>query len=299
MWKATQVNSAVTCSVSLLSLLGLTFLEGIFCHELHCLPKPVRSVGVLCLLSQQAARFDECHIVNRISVNPFHCSWECWFLKVSFEIVMGRYCCFKHFFQWRHAQAWKESSWKLFVTDQWLDPLLMPMSIRSCSISMERQQDKCSGSLRQTWFWHWICKLALQNKKEQNELCELLAIYFEGAEWPACALQSPLVLQWTIPVPTSSTELGKNPWPAVMPRPGVLNAYWMYTLQLWKDYREQRRHRVEDLSLQIRPCVVYLAARTDAVSSGHCPLFLSLARTPTQCFQACLTAPAVWNDTYS
>lgn len=277
-------------------LLRLTFLEDIFCHELHCLPKPVRSVGVFYLLFWHASWFYECCILNEISVNPFHCSQGWRFLKRSLEIVISLCCCFRSI----HTQAWKKGSWKLVIIWWWSGHPSVAWStsraggyVTSCSIYMKQQWDKCRGSLWQTQSWHCICKLLEHGyKKGHNKVCEHLAIYFEGAECPGCALLFPLMLQWAISVTTLSTELEKNPCPAVMPRP-------ICALQLWKDYREQSQSRVEDLSLQIRPHSMCTAARTDAVSSSCCPPCLSLPRTPTWCFQVCLTAPAVWNDTYS
>lgn len=93
-------------------LLGLTFLEGIFCHELHCLPTPVRSVGVLCLLFWQASLFDECSILNGINVNPFTVDRGD-DLKVSFEIVMALCCGFKQFFPADTCSSVKGRSFKI------------------------------------------------------------------------------------------------------------------------------------------------------------------------------------------
>lgn len=190
-------------------LLRLTFLEDIFCHELHCLPKPVRSVGVFYLLFWHASWFYECCILNEISVNPFHCSQGWRFLKRSLEIVISLCCCFRSI----HTQAWKKGPWKLVIIWWWSGHPSVAWStsraggyVTSCSIYMKQQWDKCRGSLWQTQSWHCICKLLEHGyKKGHNKVCEHLAIYFEGAECPGCALLFPrccseqyLWLRWAL-----------------------------------------------------------------------------------------------------
>lgn len=145
-----------------------------------------------------------------------------------------------------------------------------------------------SGSHWQTWCWHCLCKLL--TKRVRMKCVTSLP----------CILVVLSRLCSSVPPSTgvSNTCLYTERLNGRKPH-GRMWCQAQQTLVKWTlcsfGRFEKRQHWVWDLFLQIQPCCV----KVDAFSSSPCPPFLSLARTPTQHFQVCLTAPGAWSDTYS